>query len=293
VPPGATNDAVLSRAYRNQRDVLVTAHALGFGVYGTIVQMLESKEHWEDIGYEVLSGPLKVGSPVHVRRPDANSPTQLQNVAGFPLIECHASKSLDTEAAWVVSQASEFLTAGVEPEDILVISLDDRNARSYFRELTSQFSAMGHSTNNLIADPYNEPPFSIEGKVTLSTVYRAKGNEASVVFAVGVDAINQATRDGRNKLFTAFTRTKAWLRVSGTKPTSERLLKEVADAYAAAPDMKFKMPDPAAIETVQRGFSRKQAVAHAAKKKYLDELRAAGFSEEEIDEQLGSGDVIE
>ena len=42
LPPGATNDAVLSKAYRNQRDILVSAHAMGFGVYGTIVQMLES-----------------------------------------------------------------------------------------------------------------------------------------------------------------------------------------------------------------------------------------------------------
>jgi superfamily I DNA and RNA helicase len=293
VPPGATNDAVLSRAYRNQRDVLVTAHALGFGVYGTIVQMLESTEHWEDVGYEVLTGPLKVGSPVHVRRPDANSPTQLQNIPDFTLIKSFASNSLDHEVEWVVSEAQKFLEAGVDAEDILVISLDDRNARSYFREITSQFSALGHSTNNLIADPYNEPPFSIEGKITLSTVYRAKGNEAAVVFAVGIDAINPATRDGRNKLFTAFTRTKAWLRVSGMKPSSVGLLKEINEAYSGAPDMKFLMPDPAAIETVQRGFSRKQAVAHAAKKKFVDELRAAGFTDEEIEEQMGSGDVIE
>ena len=32
LPPGATNDTVLSKCYRNQREVLVTAHALGFGI---------------------------------------------------------------------------------------------------------------------------------------------------------------------------------------------------------------------------------------------------------------------
>jgi superfamily I DNA and RNA helicase len=56
LPPGATNDAILSKCYRNQRDVLVTAHAMGFGIYGTIVQLLESVEHWQDVGYD-RAGP--------------------------------------------------------------------------------------------------------------------------------------------------------------------------------------------------------------------------------------------
>lgn len=293
VPPGATNDAVLSRAYRNQRDVLVTAHALGFGVYGTIVQMLESSEHWEDVGYEVLTGPLKVGKQVHVRRPDANSPVHLQNVPDFPLISTFQAADLDTECAWVVSEVTRFIGAGIDPHDILVISLDDRNARSYFRHLTSSLAEAGFKSNNLIADPFNEPPFMIEEKITLSTVYRAKGNEAAVVFALGIDAIGRSTRDGRNKLFTAFTRTKAWLRVSGIKPIAGRLLSEVDQAMHHAPSMSFIMPDPSEIETVQRGLSKRQAVVQAARKRYIDELRAAGLSEEEIDEELKSGDVLE
>lgn len=62
LPPGATNDAVLSKCYRNQRDILVTAHALGFGVYGNIVQLLESSAHWQDVGYDVPTGELKTAS---------------------------------------------------------------------------------------------------------------------------------------------------------------------------------------------------------------------------------------
>ena len=37
-----TNDFVLQKCYRNQRDVLVLAHAIGFGVYGQPVQMLQN-----------------------------------------------------------------------------------------------------------------------------------------------------------------------------------------------------------------------------------------------------------
>jgi superfamily I DNA and RNA helicase len=36
-------------------------------------------------------------------------------------------------------------------------------------------------------------------------VYRAKGNEAAAVFAVGIDAIETESRNGRNKIFTAST----------------------------------------------------------------------------------------
>ena len=37
LPPGADNDTVLSKCYRNQREVLVTAHALGFGIYKNMI----------------------------------------------------------------------------------------------------------------------------------------------------------------------------------------------------------------------------------------------------------------
>ncbi|WP_281994780.1 DEAD/DEAH box helicase [Ruegeria faecimaris] len=292
-PPGARNDAVLSRAYRNQRDVLISAHSLGFGVYGNIVQMLESAEHWEDVGYEVLSGPLKIGSDVEVRRPDQNSPISISDIPDFNLIDGAILNGLAEECEWIATEVERFIGAGLNPEDILVISLDDRHARSYFRKLTTMLSERGISSNNVIADPYNEPPFTIANKVTLSTVYRAKGNEAAVVFALGVESVSLRTRDGRNKLFTAFTRTKAWLRVSGIASGAKQVAEELKKARENSPYIRFEMPDPAQIDTIQRGFSKKQQIAQAARKKYLESLRKAGFSEEEIEEELNSSDVIE
>jgi superfamily I DNA and RNA helicase len=59
LPPIAeTNDHVLPKCYRNQRDVLVLAHAAGFGIYGQPVQMLQDRAHWEDVGYDVASKDL-------------------------------------------------------------------------------------------------------------------------------------------------------------------------------------------------------------------------------------------
>ena len=66
-------DVVLPKCYRNPREILVCAHALGFGIYGKIVQMLENKEQWEDIGYKVIKGDFVAGSPTVIERPASNS----------------------------------------------------------------------------------------------------------------------------------------------------------------------------------------------------------------------------
>jgi len=289
VPPGATNDAVLSKAYRNQRDVLVTAHAMGFGVNGTIVQMLESAEHWEDVGYDVLTGALVAGKPVKISRPARNSPIQIAEAPGFPLMKWDCADSLNSEIKAVSEGIRAFVGAGLAPEEILVISLDDRHAKRYLAGVAEHLAFIGIASNNVIADPYSEPPFTIAGKVTLSTVYRAKGNEASVVFALGIDAVDVKTRGGRNKLFTAFTRTKAWLRVSGVGSAAKQTLDELTTASGEAPNMNFTMPDLAVIDTIQRGFSKKGAAARAAREQYVERLKIAGFSEDEIEDELQLG----
>ena len=269
LPPGATNDAVLSKAYRNQRDVLVSAHALGFGVYGNIVQMLESAEHWEDVGYQVLSGPLVTGHRVEIVRPDRNSPLSVAELDGFPVIDVFGATNFQAEVNWVVDSIRSFISGGLQPEEVLVIALDDRNARGYLSKIAEELALKGLSSNNVIADPYNEPPFTISGRVTLSTVYRAKGNEAAAVFALGIDAVDTRLRGGRNKIFTAFTRSKAWLRVSGIVPGAAPIMGELRTAIANSPRITFTMPNLKEIETIQRGFSKKQAAARAAREQYL------------------------
>lgn len=289
MPPGANNDAVLSKCYRNQRDVLVTAHAMGFGVYGNIVQLLESAEHWQDVGYDVETGELKTGKPVRIKRPDANSPIQIDGSTEFPLIDWKVAKDVTSEVEWIVESVSSFIKRGLAPEEIVVISLDDRNAKLYLSRIAEALANLDVASNNVIADPYNEPPFCVVGKVTLSTVYRAKGNEAAAVFAVGIDAVVASSRSGRNKVFTAFTRSKAWLRVSGVGPSAQTLFDELKKAKELSPKMEFIMPNLAEVETIQRGFSLKQTKAKAAREEYIKSLIEAGYSEEEIAQEIAVG----
>jgi superfamily I DNA and RNA helicase len=285
LPTGATNDTVLSKCYRNQRQVLVTAHAVGFGIYGDIVQLLESLEHWRDVGYEAHSqGNFPVGAEIRILRPPENSPLSLDPEQAGKIIDWYSAANLGDEVRWIVNGIQDFIASGLQPDDIIVIALDDRNARTYLKSISARLTAIGVPTNNIIADPYTEPPFTIPGKVTLSTVYRAKGNEAAVVFALGVDAIPLRTRSGRNRLFTAFTRTKAWLRVSGIGLPASAVFQEIEAALAHFPYLEFEMPDLQRIEVIQRDLSEREV----KKRKILDEafakLRAAGFSDDEIPE---------
>lgn len=295
LPAGADNDEVLNKCYRNQREILVIAHALGFGIYGNnIVQMLESREHWEDVGYKVLTeGPLSVGKVVEIERPAENSPLSIEDSSIPELITTHVAESFEDEISWVANQARSFLSGGLQPEDIIIISLDDKAARSYFRRLSSSLAEAGIETNNITADPYNEPPFSIPGKITLSTVYRAKGNEASVVFAVGVDAVSINSRSGRNKLFTAFTRTKAWLRVSGMVDVAATICGEIREAQKNFPKIVFTMPDIKKVNTIQRDLNQRSIKAKEIREEYLKRLKQEGFDIDEAADLLSLEDSDE
>jgi superfamily I DNA and RNA helicase len=258
-------------------------HALGFDIYSNIVQLLESPAHWQDVGYEVDSEEFEVGQNVTILRPPANSPSTLKVPANAPLIATKVVVNMDDELSWVTSEVAAFISGGLNPEDVMVVCLDDWPARDYFRDRSAALARKKINTNNIIA-PYMEHPFTIPGHVTLSTVYRAKGNESAVVLAIGVDAVNTKTRSGRNQIFTAVTRTKGWLRVSGVGPSAVKLVGEIAKAERNFPQLKFKMPDLKQVELIQRDLSEKGAKLLKIREEYVKRLREEGFDDDEISE---------
>lgn len=290
LPFNFTNDTVLSKCYRNQREVLLTAHALGFGIYSHIVQLLESVDHWIDVGYEVASDEYSTGSQIEIIRPIGNSPVSLQGEGLPPLIETFLAGSLEEEVEWVASSIQFFLSQGLNPEDIIVVALDDRHMKVYFKALSASLASMGISTNNIHADPYSDPPFSIPQKITLSTIYRAKGNEAAVVHVLGIDATALRLRGERNKIFTAFTRTKAWLRVSGMGGSTAKVIEEMRQAESNFPALRFVMPDLSRLDTIQRDLSLRAIKAKQIKTEYLERLALEGLTEEDVAEWGSDGE---
>ena len=66
-PNEPKKDIILPVCYRNPREIIVTAHAIGFGIYREnkgkreLVQFFDNPNLWSDVGYEVLAGQLKAG----------------------------------------------------------------------------------------------------------------------------------------------------------------------------------------------------------------------------------------
>jgi superfamily I DNA and RNA helicase len=285
LPPHAeTNDFVLPKCYRNQRDVLVLAHATGFGIYGQPVQMLQDRAHWEDVGYHVESGSMRPGAPIVIKRPDENSPTQLKTPEGIPLVEVKSFNDVTAEVNYCADEFKRFVDGGLQPEELMAIAIDDRAAKVYLSALAEALSRRRIRSNNIIADRYSEPAFQIEGRCTLTTVYRAKGNEAAVVAVMGCDAVPLTTRSGRNRIFTAFTRTKGWLRITGMSPHFLQLQHEISRALELAPLMRFKMPDPKEIELIQRDLSEKDARIQRARAEMERLKETWGLTEEDLRE---------
>lgn len=293
LPEGAeTNDHVLQRSYRNQREVLVLAHAIGFGVYGQIVQMLENRQHWQDVGYDIVSGDFAVGSKIVVERPKRNSPSELSTPVDVPMIARAAFGSIDEEVTACVNEVKMFIKRGLRPHDIMIITLDDRSARTYLSRASRALALEGIGPNNLLADAFDEPPFSIEDHVTLSTVYRAKGNEAAVVFVLGADAATLSTRTGRNRLFVALTRTKGWLRVSGFDiKRYSKLVREIDLALAAIPKIEFLMPDMNELNTIQRDLEEKYARMLEAKSRIQKLQSELNLSEDDMSAIISGDDI--
>lgn len=280
-------DVVLHKCYRNPREVLVAAHAVGFGIYGKkIVQMLESREHWQDVGYEVVEGDFVAGSRTKIERPAENSLTVMSENATFgELVKVSNFETMEVELATVVKSIVQDLTDGLKPEDVLVVCLDDRHAKSYLQGIERLLAEGNVSCNNLHSDSFGIRDFSKEGRVTLSTVHKAKGNEAFMVYAIGCDAtMCYPNVRNRNMIFTAMTRAKGWLRMSGIGESMVDLTKEVNMVEADFPCLEFTYPDVAEIQLMKRDLAD-AADKKMRKNRLMDQLQSE-YTDDEINEIL-------
>ncbi|MBM7113868.1 ATP-binding domain-containing protein [Archangium primigenium] len=279
-----TEDVVLYKCYRNPREILVSAHAVGLGLYGKIVQMLPDKEHWKDIGYIVRKGELTEGVAVEIERPEENSLTSISSSNSIDeIIKVKVASNLTEEVDWVAASIADDVAQGLRPEEVLVICTDNRNTNAYLKAIGDRLIERGIGVHNFHADRYGLADFTKEGYVTLSTAYKAKGNEAYMVYITGIDA-NFAAPDvrSRNTVFAALTRAKAWVRISGVGDFAAKFANEIATSKQNFPFLRFTYPSKEQLTIMKRdletGGSRRREIDRA-----LDLLESQ-LSEEEIEE---------
>lgn len=270
-PPEAgkpKQDIILDTCYRNSRPVLSTAHALGFGVYRTkgLVQIFENKNLWFDIGYqEENDGDIEDGEQVALSRTPKSSPEFLEKLSPVEdLIQFEVFETAEAQTAWLVTEIKRNLTEDeLIPDDIVVINPDPLKTKDAVGEARRTLMQMGINSNlagvTTIADVFTEP-----GTVTFTGIFRAKGNEAAMVYVINAQDCFGALlpRDVarvRNRLFTAITRSKGWVRVLGVGKAMAALKVEFERAKAENFSLRFVYPteeERKTMMTVNRDMSK-------------------------------------
>src|SRR5690606_10104189 len=233
-------DVILQKCYRNSGPVLVTAHALGFGIYRErlrgadtgLVQMFDQPGLWEEIGYRVAGGTLEKGKRVILERTAETSPEFLSAHSPIhDLVLFKRFRSEEAQNAWLVEQILYNIHRDeLRHDDIIVIHPDPTSARKRIGPIRK--ALLQHGVQNHLAgvDTDADVFFRMEvPSVTFTGIYRAKGNEGGMVYVINAqdcDGIGAGLASLRNRLFTAITRSKAWVRVIGYGDGMANLIRE-------------------------------------------------------------------
>ena len=250
-------DIILDRCYRNSRPVLVTAHTLGFGIYRTppagassgLIQMFENATLWTEVGYYVKSGDLVDGSRVVLERNHDSSPEFLENHSAIDdLVQFKCFDSVAEQDSWVAEEIRANLGSDeLRSDDIVVINPDPRTTRANVGTIRRKLFEMDIDSHLAGVDTDPDTFFHTEtDSVTFTGVFRAKGNEAGMVYIINAQDCHSTGRNLatiRNQLFTAITRSKAWIRVTGVGAGMRAIMSEYDALRRQQFELDFIYPD--------------------------------------------------
>ena len=196
---------------------------------------ISDKKDWQSLGYEV-QGKLKEGQQITITRPLENSPNPLHKTCQYPLLKFNKYLSRQQEISALYQQIYQNLRQdGLRPsKEILVLILGNYFDSFRLQQTTANFLIIQgidiyipgtkkcndltqENTPSLTLKTGFKNKFWYEGAVTISRIHRAKGQEADMVYIIGLDNIAKAENNllFRNQLFVAMTRSQGWLTISG------------------------------------------------------------------------------
>jgi len=249
-------DIILQKCYRNSRPVLVTAHSLGFGIYRQaaqgknigLVQMFDYPKLWEDIGYQVQDGRLEKGQRLTLERTEETSPKFLEEHSNIDdLIQFRLFSSEIEQNEWLIEQIKKNLDDDeLRHDDIVVINPDSLTTNTKTSPIRKKLFDMGIQAHLAGVDTSADIFFRDTPSVTFTGIYRAKGNEAGMVYVINAQDCNGSgvgLASLRNRLFTAITRSKAWVRVIGYGSKMQELVTEFETLKKNNFSLNFIYPD--------------------------------------------------
>ncbi len=241
----------MKKCYRTPRLLLMTAHAINMGLFREdgALQGVTTKGDWNALGYDILSGSFQsVGKPVTITRPDTESPHpidqpnfELTNALGS-ILTYHTFQTEPEEQKWIAEQIANDIALGFDPWDIFITALSGDYEKDYFIKMKRALESKG--IKGYIAGVDGDPHiFRIDNCVTISGIYRAKGNESWKVYA---SRFQYATHPlswkqeqelhKRNEAFVALTRSRVWCVATGL---DNPIFDELQTAIKQYPEFTF------------------------------------------------------
>lgn len=252
------SDIILRKCYRNPRPVLVTAHALGFGIYRKnkdLVQFFDQPELWKDLGYLVKKGQLKAGEDVTLYRAEEATHKFLEQETSIDdIISFKTFKDKNEQAKAIADDIEDNLKNNeLLHKDIIVINpmaLTTKDEVALIRSILNRKGIRSHIAGDTNSDEFFSPE-----SIAFTGINRAKGNEVPFVYILNGQECysnqffqNRGLRERRNILFTAITRSKAWVRVFGIGKRMELLTEEFNNTKANNFELNFEYPTKEQIE---------------------------------------------
>lgn len=239
------HDTPLTVCYRNQGNAIVTAHAIGMGLYRKegLLQLPGSSSVWEAIGY-VSDTPIIEGKEVTLYRTKETSPELLKVLPDdiIQFLSYDSANDMYIELLGMIKNDLE--VEQLLPRDIMIIDMDtfdygdNRLKLSRLKSRINKEATKDTEWDDEVKYPYgfslhtagaaNPEDFFRDDSVVYSSVRRAKGNETFMIYIVNAQkCVNSLQRrSDRNGLFTAITRSKGWVRVLGYGEDMEILNQE-------------------------------------------------------------------
>lgn len=293
-------DVDLSVCYRTPKEILVTAHALGLGIYkkkkdGTpdMVNMMEDYTVWKAVGYKEKEGHLGYGNHVVLERNEEiefkpDECVEIHNVSYQQQYQCVAK-----EIVRLVSEEDVLL------EDILIIDLSSLNLQDDFNEFKEVFYKIKREIEHdeykvHLVNKDNAIKFKRKGSITFTTIFRAKGNEANIVFVINSHKMSNMLSYSRNRLFTAMTRAKFKTYVYGIESD---VMTSLDEEYQEIKDknymLDFTYPTKDVLKEMKSIAKVESKKMDTIQKVYKDVGNDTDITLEILKEQLGAASIKE
>lgn len=250
-------DILLPICYRNTKWALSVAHALGFGIYREakkqpLVQFFEDLNVWEQIGYEVVSGKLEFNKQVKLTR--KATPKYFEElIKPEEAVVVHSKfEDKEQEYTWIAKEIRKNIEEDeLDPDDILVIFPNAQNARKHYNLFVRKLKSIGIQSI-MPGVNVDRDTFSRQGCITCTHIFRAKGNEKPMVYLADAEygCLQSEIVQARNVLFTAITRSRAWIKITGIGSGMEQIEQEISKCIKKDYALEINIPSEQEIKAL-------------------------------------------